>query len=84
MTDLDNLKLILREEDIPFFTDEQLKFYLEQSGGDVKAAAYHCLLIKAEDTTVQISGFSTADTSSYFRRLASMYRPFNSGTLRGG
>lgn len=84
MSDLSNLKLILRENDIPFFTDEQLNFYLEQNGGDVKKAAYQCLLIKAEDTTLSVSGLSTADTSKYFRRLASKYRPFNSGTLKGG
>lgn len=84
MSDLSNLKLILRENDIPFFTDEQLNFYLEQNGGDVKKAAYQCLLVKAEDTTLSVSGLSTADTSKYFRRLASKYRPFNSGTLKGG
>lgn len=84
MSDLSNLKLILREGDIPFFTDEQLNFYLEQNGGDVKRAAYQCLLVKAEDTTLSVSGLSTADTSKYFRRLASRYRPFNSGTLKGG
>ena len=84
MSDLSNLKLILREGDIPFFTDEQLNFYLDQNGGDVKRAAYQCLLVKAEDTTLSVSGLSTADTSKYFRRLASQYRPFNSGTLKGG
>jgi hypothetical protein len=84
MSDLSNLKLILREGDIPFFTDEQLNFYLEQNGGDVRGAAYQCLLVKAEDTTLSVSGLSTADTSKYFRRLASQYRPFNSGTLKGG
>lgn len=84
MSDLSNLKLILREGDIPFFTDEQLNFYLERNGGDVKRAAYQCLLVKAEDTTLSVSGLSTADTSKYFRRLASQYRSFNSGTLKGG
>lgn len=84
MSDLSNLKLILREGDIPFFTDRQLSFYLEQNGGDVRRTAYQCLLIKAEDTTLEVSGLSTADTSKYFRRLASQYRPFNSGTLKGG
>lgn len=84
MSNLSNLKMILRESDIPFFTDEQLNFYLEQNGNDVRAAAYQCLLIKAEDTTLEVSGLSTADTSKYFRRLASQYRPFHSGTLKGG
>ena len=84
MSDLSNLKLILREGDIPFFTDEQLNFYLQQTGGAVRGAAYQCLLVKADDTTLSVSGLSTADTSKYFRRLASQYRPFNSGTLKGG
>ena len=84
MSDLDNLKLILREGEIPFFTDEQLNFYLDQNGGDVRASAYQCLLVKAEDTTLSVSGLSTADTSKYFRRLASQYRPFNSRILKGG
>ena len=81
MSNLSNLKLILREDDIPFFTEEQLNSYLEQNGGDVRATAYQCLLVKAEDTTLSVSGLSTSDTSKY---LASQYRPFNSGTLKGG
>lgn len=80
---LDTLKMILREDDIPFFTDAQLNFYLEQNGGEVRGAAYQCLLIKAENTTLSISGLNTSDTSKYFRRLASQYRPFHSGVLGG-
>ena len=84
MSDLSNLKLILREGDIPFFTDEQLNFYLEQNGGDVRATAYQCLLVKAEDTTLSVSGLSLGDTSKYFLRLSQQYRKGNSGTLSGG
>lgn len=83
MSNLESLKMILRENDIPFFTEDQLLFYLGQNGDNLKDTAYQCLLIKAEDTTLSISGLSTADTSKYFRRLASQYRPFNSGILRG-
>lgn len=83
MPNLDHLKIILREDDIPFFTDEQLEFYLSQNGGDLRTTAYQCLLVKAEDTTLSVNGLSTADTSKYFRRLASQYRPFNSGILKG-
>lgn len=83
MSNLDRLKTILREGDIPFFTEEQLEFYLSQNGGDLRTTAYQCLLVKAEDTTLSVSGLSTADTSKYFRRLASQYRPFNSGILKG-
>lgn len=80
---LNNLKLILREQDVPFFTDEELEFYLGENGGDLYATAYQCLNIKSENTQLQVSGLTLADTSAYFRRLAAQYRPSNSGTLRG-
>lgn len=83
MADLDMLKQILREEEIPFFTDDQLNFYLSQNQGDVRSTAYHCLLIKSEDTTLSVSGLSTPDISKYFKRLASQYRPHHSGVLGG-
>lgn len=84
MSSLEELRLVLREEDVPFFTDEELSFYLNENGGDYRATAYQCLLIKAEDTTLSISGLSASDSSKYFRRLAARYRPHNSGILRGG
>lgn len=83
MGNIEDLKIVLREEDIPFFTDEQLKFYLRENGGNYDLTAYQCLLIKAEDTTLQLSGLSAADSSKYFRRLAAKYRPNNSGILKG-
>lgn len=81
MENLDRLKTVLRERDIPFFSDEDLQFYLEKNGNDFNATAYECLIVKSENSTVQISGLTTADTSSYFRRLASRYRKYNSGIL---
>ncbi len=84
MDSLQQLKIILRESDIPFFTEEQLEFYLRENHGDYKATAYQCLLLKAEDTTLSVSGLSTGDSSQYFRRLAARYRPYNSGILSGG
>lgn len=84
MSSLEDLKIVLRESDIPFFTDEQLEFYLRENKGDYRMTAYQCLLIKAEDTTLSVSGLSAADSSKYFRRLASRYRPHNSGVLKGG
>ena len=84
MDSLQQLKIILRESDIPFFTEEQLEFYLRENHGDYKATAYQCLLLKAEDTTLSVSGLSTGDSSKYFRRLAAKYRRHNSGVLSGG
>lgn len=84
MGSIDRMKKILRESEVPFFADDDLQFYIDENDGDVDAAIYQCLLVKAEDTTLNISGLSTADTSAYFRRLASKYRPSNTGILRGG
>lgn len=84
MDSITRMKKVLRENDIPFFDGEDLQFYLDENNGDVDSAIYQCLLVKAEDTTLSISGLSAADTSAYFRRLASKYRPNNSGTLKGG
>lgn len=82
MTSKEELRLILRETDVPFFTDEQLDYYLLKSDNDINAAAYKCLIIKAENTTVAISGLSVADTSGYFLRLARIYQPNNGGILK--
>nr|DAO59094.1 MAG TPA: hypothetical protein [Caudoviricetes sp.] len=83
MQSIEDLKIVLRENDIPFFTDQELAFYLKENDGDYRRTAYQCLCVKAENTTLNISGLTTADTSAYFRRLASRYRPNNSGILKG-
>ena len=83
MDNLDDLKIILREADCPFFEDEELAFYLRQNNGDLNATAYQCLIIKSESTSLVLSGLEAADTSKYFRRLAQRYRKNNSGVLGG-
>ena len=67
---------------VAFFSDAELEFYYMNNGQDLRSTIYTCLLIKAEDTTLSVSGMSCADSSKYFRRLASMYVPVNSGTLQ--
>lgn len=78
---IQDLKIVLREKDIPFFNDDELQWYVEKCGS-YNGAAYELLLIKAENTSVNISGMSTEDTSSYFRRIALRYRPNNTGVLK--
>lgn len=82
MSDLEELKLILREEEIPYFTDGQLNSMLSKYG--FKAAAYKCLIMKSENTSLQVTGLTTQDTSKYFLRIAVLYKPNNSGILGGG
>lgn len=79
---LDRLKFILRESDMPMFTDEELQRYLDNSDS-FEIALYELLLLKSENTGLQVSGLNIQDTSSYFRRLAQTYRPHNSGVLGG-
>lgn len=83
MTDIEKIKLEIREKDCPFFEDDEIEYYLQKNDGDINATIYELLLVKAEDSTVSVSGLSTADTSAYFRRLASKYKSFNSGVLEG-
>lgn len=79
---LDRLKFILREAEMPMFTDEELQKYLDESES-FELALYELLLLKSENTGLQLSGLDIQDTSSYFRRLAQTYRPHNSGVLGG-
>lgn len=79
---LDRLKFILRESEMPMFTDEELQSYLDNSDS-FELALYELLMLKSENTGLQVSGLTIQDTSSYFRRLAQTYRPHNSGVLGG-
>lgn len=84
MDAIEKLKIMLREKAVPFFSDEELSLQLEQDGGDVELAAYHCLIIKAEECSLNVSGLTLADSSAYWLRLASMYRPNCTTVVKGG
>ena len=79
-----DLKTILRETDMPFFADKDLDFYLQQNKGNLNATAYQCLIIKSEESKVNLPGLDLPETSKYFRRLAKRYRPRRGGVLGGG
>lgn len=82
LNSIDDLKVILRESEVQFFTDEELQWYVDKFNGNYNRAAYELLIVKSENTGVSISGMSAEDSSSYFRRLAQRYRPNNSGVLK--
>ena len=73
----------LREADCPFFTEDDINYYLAKNGGNVEDTLYEMLIIKSEDSTISVSGLSTTDTSKYFKRLASRHKSFNTGILEG-
>lgn len=84
MTDIERIKREIREEQAPFFDEEDFQFYFDKNNGDVNATIYEMLIVKSEDSTISVSGLNTGDTSAYFKRLASRFRPFNTGVLTGG
>ena len=84
MTDIERIKREVRENQSPYFEEDDFQYYLDKNNGDVNATIYEMLIIKSEDSTISVSGLSTQDTSGYFKRLASRYKPFNSGNLIGG
>lgn len=82
MGEIQELKLILREETSPFFTDEEIAYYLNKNNGNINSTAYECLLLKAEDDSIQLpGGLTLANNSLYWLRLAKKYKPNGSRIL---
>ena len=84
MTDVEKVTYIrkeIRESQSPYFEEEDFLHYLKKNNGDINATIYEMLIVKSEDSTISVSGLSTQDTSAYFKRLASRFKPFNSGIL---
>lgn len=82
MTDIERVKKEVREEQTPYFEEDDFQYYLDKNGGNINATIYEMLIIKSEDSTISVNGLTTQDTSSYFKRLASRYKQFNSGVLK--
>lgn len=82
MGNIQELKLILREESSPFFTDEELAYYLDKNEGDINKSAYECFLLKAEDDSIALpGGLTLANNSQYWLRLAKKYKSNGSRCL---
>ena len=82
MGEIQELRLILREETSPFFTDEEIAYYLNKNNGNINSTAYECLLLKAEDDSIALpGGLTLANNSSYWLRLAKKYKPNGSRIL---
>ena len=82
MGEIQELKLILREETSPFFTDEEIAYYLNKNNGNVNNTAYECLIIKSENDSISLpGGLNIADNQNYWLRLARKYKPNGSKIL---
>lgn len=83
MDSLEKLKFNIREKEYPCFSDDELLYILrDECKGDINKASYQCLIRKAENTGLTVSGLTTKDSSSYFKMLASNYVTTNSGVLK--
>ena len=82
MGEIQELKLILREETSPFFSDVEIAYYLEKNKYNVDAAAYECLIIKSENDSISLpGGLNIANNQSYWLRIARKYKPNGSKIL---
>lgn len=76
MEEILNLKIILREESSPFFTDEELVFYFKKNNFDLNKTAYECFKLKAEDDSISLpGGLQLANNREYWLDLAREYKP---------
>lgn len=78
---LQAIRIEIRENQSPYFEDEDIQYYFRKNDGDFEATVYELLIVKSEDSSLSVSGLSTGDTSRYFKMLASKHRKYNSGVL---
>lgn len=78
---LQAIRIEIRENQSPYFEDEDIQYYFEKNDDDFEATVYELLIVKSEDSSLSVSGLSTGDTSRYFKMLASKHRKYNSGVL---
>lgn len=78
---LQAIRIEIRENQSPYFEDEDIQYYFQKNDGDFEATVYELLIVKSEDSSLSVSGLSTGDTSKYFKMLASKHRKYNSGVL---
>ena len=64
------------------FTNNELLMLLEKHGGNVNAASYEGLLIKARTDSVRLpDGLELPDGHNYWLALARLYRPAFGGNI---
>ena len=82
MGEIQDLKIRLREESSPFFTDEELVYYFNLYDKDLDLTTYHLCILKAEDDSISLpGGLELANNSQYWLRLAKKYKPNGSRCL---
>lgn len=82
MGEINELKIRLREDTSPFFSEEELAYYLNFYNKDLDLTTYHLCILKAEDDSISLpGGLSLANNSKYWLNLARRYKPNGSKVL---
>ena len=81
---LKQLKANLREEQYPFFTDEELERIYSECDCNITDATYKALIIKAESDKLQLSDMTMESSRRYWLCLASLYRRNRTGEAKRG
>lgn len=74
------IKLLLRESDYPFFTDDEIMEYLNHYNS-FERAIYEMAVIKSNNEDIKIDGLEAKGSQDFFKRLALNYKPNNSRIL---
>lgn len=81
MGELEQLKIRLREESSPFFTDDELKYYLDLYNKDLDLTTYKLLIMKSEEDSLTLNNTKMESNSNYWLRIAATFKPNKSRVL---
>lgn len=74
------LKIELRESQSPYFSEEELLYYLKKNNYDLSDTIYECAILKSEDDSIQLpGGLSIPDNKKYWLRIATKNRKVTTG-----
>lgn len=49
---IEKIKMEIREAQAPYFSDDEIRYYLDKNNGDFNSTVYELLIIKSEDSTI--------------------------------
>lgn len=85
MTDLEKLKIMIDEENYPYFTDEYLRMRIGEIGVEygatLESIARELCIIKAGIEEIKLGDITIPSPKNYFLMLASKYRQNQTGMV---
>lgn len=85
MDELEKLKMMIDEENYPYFTDSFLQLQLESIETDeisIESVARELVLIKAGIEEIKLGDVIIPSPKNHFLRLAQKYRGYDGGGFR--